>query len=1049
MAGQTYEQAMRQEARRLISEHGDLLEVRCISAPPDSRIELLFANGHEEIITRHSGRIDITMMKFGYAGTGTECFWAFLDEAGFEDGTLKQLQTMQGPQVLRRDQPAVEGPATEKQLEQEASEKPAAEPTLPLWEEVSRNPSLLDPLVLQQLDKSMCIVVRDEKGPVAALVVRGSPDELRTPLNVDTPMSLYVHTFRAATFQLYGVYPIIWDDPEEPFFKETWLVGAGTVTGPPDPLSEGQLGRLESLLTQEYTYVLVVNRSNQVVAARKVCHTPATQQHLLNMVPGARAARHLTVSHAQFIAGLTDYTKSVSLTDIRTAARRLAGLEIAPQEEQPLPAAPTGDRGERVYPWRGKSKLSRTGTALLGIVWFFLCSYASGVTMAMQGVEFNWLLWLLLAFFVLAVPASCLVEALRPTRIRELVISPQKVLLFRRKSGEEKPVFAKVTRISESKRGKRLLLRGRSPGGKNVQAEINESNLQEGDWERLKHDLRTIAPQAEIEVATRHVWARRAVAALCSIPATLALLGALFVGASIAYDLLEGTISIPMSLQTQIALSLGLLVAFVVFAAASTVVSDRRIRIGAMWAVLLLLGILGAGVIVVGITGGGEEGGKLPIVAPLATRFLPVPTPTPGTAFADQIVAYNPGAAQNAQYSDPQAAIGPPDLVEQPCCSGMLQLGAGGSVLLAFTDNAIYDAAGPDFRILGESVRDDFILVEVSADGQVWRSYPKTSECPEPFDLADVGLEEVVFVRITDVQPGTATGAELDAVEAIHTGSPLEGGLSQNLPNAVARVGFTLREAPGEDSFALSEVPDNSTLAIHECTQDATWVLVQTADGQMGWCSAADLALNVSLSEYRGSEPSPGPSPAAQGTVPTALTVELGEALSGTLAQVTITGQGLERIDLLLESLSEEALEINIPAGTIFLAQTAGTQNMVVRKPRVVVLPTAGSKESVTLSAACANMELDAPGESDHFVVSTAPVPEDLIKLLNLPAFLEEPFRVQQFAIWTTTDNPPRGGYIGLGYFGVGSGPSDEEMERIRALFQQAGIPTERYQALQ
>jgi hypothetical protein len=121
---------------------------------------------------------------------------------------------------------------------------------------------------------------------------------------------------------------------------------------------------------------------------------------------------------------------------------------------------------------------------------------------------------------------------------------------------------------------------------------------------------------------------------------------------------------------------------------------------------------------------------------------------------------------------------------------------------------------------------------------------------------------------------------------------------------------------------------------------------------------------------------------------------------------------------------------------------------MVVRKPASVLLATAGSEQSLTLSAACASMELDAPGESDSFTVSTAPVPTDLIKLLNLAPFLDEPFRVQQFAIWTITDNPPRGGYVGLGYFGVGTGPSDEEMERIRTLFQQAGISTEPYQAL-
>jgi hypothetical protein len=93
-------------------------------------------------------------------------------------------------------------------------------------------------------------------------------------------------------------------------------------------------------------------------------------------------------------------------------------------------------------------------------------------------------------------------------------------------------------------------------------------------------------------------------------------------------------------------------------------------------------------------------------------------------------------------------------------------------------------------------------------------------------------------------------------------------------------------------------------------------------------------------------------------------------------------------------------------------------------------------------------MELGVPEESDTFSVSTAPTSEDLVKLLSLPNFLEETFRVQQFAIWTITDNPTRAGYVGLGRFGVGSGPSDEEMQRIRALFEQAVIPTDRYQAL-
>ena len=245
----------------------------------------------------------------------------------------------------------------------------------------------------------------------------------------------------------------------------------------------------------------------------------------------------------------------------------------------------------------------------------------------------------------------------------------------------------------------------------------------------------------------------------------------------------------------------------------------------------------------------------------------------------------------------------------------------------------------------------------------------------------------------------------------------------------------------------MGQVSGGTILAIEGCNPDGTWARVSALDGTTGWCNITDVALNVSLSDYEAPEIPATPTPPEP--TPAPLAVELTEAQARGLAQVAITGQGLEWIKLALESLSAEPLEVTISPGTIFQAQAAGVQNMVVRTQRVVYLQSAGSRESLTIPAACANMQLGVPEESNQFIISGAPAPEDLIKLLNLSGFLDETFRVQQFAIWTITDNPARGEYVGLGYFGVGSGPSDEEMQRIRALFQQAGTPADRYRALQ
>ena len=96
-----YEAQMRQIARQLISKHGDLSEVNCVSGNNPCRIKLVFADGEKIDVGEHSGRVDISMMKAGYQGTGSRCFYAFLDEAGF-DLTYEQVARMKKGTVLRR-----------------------------------------------------------------------------------------------------------------------------------------------------------------------------------------------------------------------------------------------------------------------------------------------------------------------------------------------------------------------------------------------------------------------------------------------------------------------------------------------------------------------------------------------------------------------------------------------------------------------------------------------------------------------------------------------------------------------------------------------------------------------------------------------------------------------------------------------------------------------------------------------------------------------------------------------------------------------------------
>jgi hypothetical protein len=78
-----YASQMHQLARQLIAKHGNLMDVRCESGHNPWHIELVFSNVEKKVVGQHSGRVDISMMKAGYHCTGSRCFHAFLNEAGF------------------------------------------------------------------------------------------------------------------------------------------------------------------------------------------------------------------------------------------------------------------------------------------------------------------------------------------------------------------------------------------------------------------------------------------------------------------------------------------------------------------------------------------------------------------------------------------------------------------------------------------------------------------------------------------------------------------------------------------------------------------------------------------------------------------------------------------------------------------------------------------------------------------------------------------------------------------------------------------------------
>lgn len=175
----------------------------------------------------------------------------------------------------------------------------------------------------------------------------------------------------------------------------------------------------------------------------------------------------------------------------------------------------------------------------------------------------------------------------------------------------------------------------------------------------------------------------------------------------------------------------------------------------------------------------------------------------------------------------------------------------------------------------------------------------------------------------------------------------------------------------------------------------------------------------------------------------TSLTLQ--EAISEGIVVATITGNGLSQIGLSLKPNIDVNYEVVVEPGTFFISGSEGVQNMVVRQEQIIYLKP-NLEISLELDVSCANMELKEPSYSDVFSISTEPINEDLLRLIKSENFSYLDLSIQQFAIWTITDNP----YDIYSYTGIAQGDfteriTEEVVEIIRSQFEQANIDTAKY----
>lgn len=229
------------------------------------------------------------------------------------------------------------------------------------------------------------------------------------------------------------------------------------------------------------------------------------------------------------------------------------------------------------------------------------------------------------------------------------------------------------------------------------------------------------------------------------------------------------------------------------------------------------LAICGLSVACSSSRGGGSEG-TIPASAEAGAAGDSALEPSGGecaSRFATSVESFTAGPGPNTGQGDlPDIVLGPPK--GGGTINGSLDvatLGNGGTITLGFAPSFIVDRPGPDFIVFenpfnvnGDPRRPfaELATVEVSDDGQTFFAFPCTAtaypygSCAgwhpvlanadknsidptdprvaggDAFDLADLGLTEARYVRITDRVDltGAAGTFDLDAISIAHGACP-------------------------------------------------------------------------------------------------------------------------------------------------------------------------------------------------------------------------------------------------------------------------------------
>jgi hypothetical protein len=197
----------------------------------------------------------------------------------------------------------------------------------PKIEDARRDPRILRADLYTYLQRSDLFLVRKGENPATAIVVRCPSHHLKTPLTASPPVGIHIECHKFQDREMFGVYPLVWDNPSQPWFAEHTecpydLIGANDEELS-NPIIHGYSWRkLFYLLIQTETELLFLDENHRLVSTRTAKLRPGQERTFETLLLTLRACSGRQISKPDEIQLHVLYNK----VDIREVQRHFPAM---------------------------------------------------------------------------------------------------------------------------------------------------------------------------------------------------------------------------------------------------------------------------------------------------------------------------------------------------------------------------------------------------------------------------------------------------------------------------------------------------------------------------------------------------------------------------------------------------------------------------------------------------------------------------------------------------------------------------------------------------